>query len=176
MEYFTFIFIAIVSMIALSYTEEREVVRVDWSKIASFVGFMTLVSFLRIASYDLMLSMGAIKDLPTLPMEIAMNKWTLCLVFWEDMFFGLPLYLVHKYMNEGWMKWLKWPITVLVSLMFGLGHIYQGIFAVFVTSLYPYFISKKYGERHGFGTVMMCHIIYDNMTTYMIILLPYLLR
>ena len=119
--------------------------------------------------------MGEINTFPTLPMEIETSKWTLALVFWEDVFFGMPLYFIHKYMNDGFAKYVKWTLTIMISLLFGLGHAYQGLFAVALTSLYPYFISKKYGERHGFGTVAICHIIYDNMTVYMIALLPYLL-
>jgi hypothetical protein len=172
MAFFTFIGMAIVAMVAISYTKEKEIIRVSWNKVAEFLTFLTVLSIVRLAMFSFMLDMGLMKELPQVPIEILSSKWTLALVFWEDMFFGLPLYFIHKYMKN---KWLKWTLTFLISALFGLGHMYQGLFAVLLLSLYPYFLSKKYGEKHGFGTVMMCHILYDNMTVYMIMLLPYLL-
>ena len=149
--------------------------RVEWDKVAQFIGFMALVTFARIAAYYFMLQTGIIKQLPVMYPEVMESRWTLMLVFWEDFFFGVPLYFIHKYMNEGWKRHLKLPLTVMISLLFGLGHTYQGWEGVAITSIVPYFVCLKYGRLYGFGTTMVCHILYDNITVYSIVMLPYLL-
>lgn len=175
MEYFILVGIAVVCIIALQFTKEKKIMRISWDKVAQFCGFMVLLTILRIASYDFMLQNGIIKELPGMYPEILANRWTLVLVFWEDLFFGVPLYFIHKYFKSPIMRRLKWPLTILISMIFGMGHAYQGIYGMLVTSTFPYFISRKYGERHGFGTMAICHILYDNITVYSMILLPYLL-
>jgi hypothetical protein len=166
---------AVVGMIALQFTKEKHTMDVKWDKIAQFIAFLFVLSIFRISAFSFLVDMGLMKQLPTVPPEIAGSRWTLCLVFWEDMFFGLPLYFIHKYMHGPVSKHLKWPLTILISMLFASGHAYQGLYGVLVTSIYPFFISKRYGEKHGFGTVMLCHILYDNFTFYSIWLLPYLL-
>jgi hypothetical protein len=176
MEYLILVGLAVLTITALRFTKEKEAVRVSWNKVAEFIAFMVILSILRVAFYDFMLEMGMISKFPTIPAQIAMSRWTLALVFWEDAMFGLSLYFIHKYMKAGKiMTPLKWILTIAISALFASGHSYQGLFGVAVTSLYPYFISKKYGELHGFGTVMCCHIIYDNFTVYTLVMLPYLL-
>lgn len=172
MEYLMMIALALIMMIGVQFTREKETMRITWVKVAEFLAFMVMVCLFRIYAIDFGLQTGLLKGIPTLPPEIAMNKWTLGMVWWEDMIFGFPIYLIVKYINK---KWLKWPLIVAISLLFGSGHAYQGMFGVALTSLYPYFISAKYGEKHGFGTVMLCHIMYDSLTTFGVLLLPYLL-
>ena len=172
MEYLIMLGLALALMIGVQFTREKETMRITWLKVAEFMAFMVMVTLFRIYFIDFGLSTGLIERMPTLPLEISTNKWTLGLVWWEDMIFGFPIYLLAKYVDK---KWLKWPLIVAISLMFGSGHAYQGMWAVALTSLYPYFISKKYGEKHGFGTVMLCHIMYDSFTTFGVLLLPYLL-
>lgn len=175
MAYFVIIGIALLAMLVLNFTKHREIMRISWDKVAQFCGFMALLTFARIASYDFLLQSGLSKSLPGMYPEIMSSKWTLMLVFWEDMFFGVPLYFIHKYWNGKITRYLKWPVTIAMSLLFGLGHSYQGWQGVALTSLLPFFISKGYGEKYGFGTVMVCHILYDNITVYSILMLPYLL-
>mgnify|MGYP003332928607 CR=1 FL=1 len=171
MGYLIAIGIGIAIMIAVRFSKEREILRVEWDKVAQFLAFMVMLTLFRTYLIDLMMYLNPDQSLPALPGEISGTKWTLGLVFWEDAFFGIPVYFLSKYVKN---KWLKWPAIVAISLLFGSGHLYQGPTGMLL-SLYPYFISKKYGERNGFGTVMLCHIMYDSFTAFWVVLLPYLL-
>lgn len=166
---------AVMALIALQFTKHKEITRISWDKVAQFLGFLTLLTIVRISAYDFMLQSGIIKQLPQMYPEVLASKWTLVLVFWEDVFFGIPIYFVQKYMTEGWKKYLKWPLTIAISVLFGMGHAYQGMQGIIITSLIPYFICYRYGKEYGFGTTMVAHIMYDVFTVYSVILLPYLL-
>lgn len=170
-----FLIISIIAMIVLRFTKHKEIIRISWDKVAQFCGFLMLLSFVRIASYDFMFQTGVIENFPSVYPEVMAIKWAMVLVFWEDVFFGIPLYFIHKYMDGPKIKYLKWILTIVISALFGSLHAYQGIIGIIATSLVPYFLFYRYGKRHGFGTTMVCHILYDNVTVYTIILLPYLL-
>src|SRR5690606_19924907 len=88
--------------------------------------------------------------------------WRLALVFWEDAFFAIPIY----YMKDKW-KWSRYlwmPITAALSIAFGVGHMYQFEMAFFAALLIPYLFFYKYGVKYGFGTTMICHILFDMFT------------
>ena len=89
---------------------------------------------------------------------------TVFTVFWEDAVHGLPL-LIFKKLTKGykWVKPIYYLLLVMVMVEFGLGHVYQGPLAAFCLSFYiPYTV--KMGEKYGFGTVMLCHMMYDFVT------------
>jgi hypothetical protein len=172
MEYLALVGTALVAMIIINFTREKEIMRISWDKLAQFVAFLVVLFVIRLMIYDFQYSSGTMTQLPTIPPEIAGNKWTLGLVFWEDMFFAVPLYFIWKYMSR---KWLQVTLTVIISALFGLGHFYQGWFGVAITSLLPYFVSYHFGKKYGFGTCMLGHILYDVSTVYLILMLPYLL-
>lgn len=164
--------IAIVAMIAIRFTKDRDIIRISWDKLAQFTAFLVILAMFRLLQYQFLLDMGIMKVLPTLPPMIDMQKWTLGLVFWEDMFFGVPLFYIWKYMNRTWLKVL---LTVMISLVFGYGHAYQGMSGVVWASFLPYFVSYGFGKKYGYGTCMLGHVMYDVSTVYLIKLLPYLL-
>lgn len=136
------------------YVKDKELLSFKLESVSKFLTFMvfvvcyklTVISFFNVP----------VSDTP-------MPFWSLSMVWWEDAIFSIPIYLISK--STKIHKFVKFALILVMSLLFGFGHIYQGIFAVFVTSLYPYYISTRYGKDHGFGTVMACHIIYD-MTIY----------
>ena len=175
MEMLTILGITIVGMIALKFSKEKEIMRISWDKVAQFTAFLVLLSIARIALFSYLQDSGSMEQFPQMPEEISSARWRLLLVFWEDFFFGVPLYFIHKYGNGRFTKHLKWPATIFISMLFGLGHAYQGMFTMAVTSVLPYFVCRHYGAKYGFGTTMICHIFYDNFTFYTIWLLPYLL-
>ena len=153
--------------------KHKDLVRVQWNSVASFVGFMTLVFFLRLAWMDFIYhdNMPALQQfLKTIPLK-EIEPYRFALVFWEDSFFVLPIYWAMKKLS----KWKGIAVAVLLSGLFGYGHMYEGYIAVALLSLYPYHISYKNGLKYGFGTIMVCHILYDFMTFYFIKILPYLL-
>lgn len=171
MEYFVLVAIAIAVLIGLQFTKEAEITRIDWTKISQFMAFMVMVTLFRTFAVDFMMQVGWMKYLPTVPYEIASAKWTLGLVFWEDVFFGMSLYFIAKHVKN---KWTRRTLILLIVAAFASGHGYQGWTGILFSALYPWYVSKYYGEKYGFGTVMMCHIIYDSFTCFWLIMLPYL--
>mgnify|MGYP000892806728 CR=1 FL=1 len=171
MEYFAMIVMAIAVLIGLQFTKEKDITRIEWSAVSQFIGFMIVVTVLRTWVVDFLMQAKIIEFLPTIPYEIASHKWTFGLVFWEDVFFGIPLYFIGKHVKN---KWTKFSLAVIITILFAMGHGYQGWSGILFASLYPWFISKSYGEKYGFGTVMICHIMYDSFTCLWLIVLPYL--
>lgn len=167
-----FPFIAIIAMIAIRFTKEKEIMRISWDKLAQFTTALCVLAMARLLGYQFLLDTGNLEALPRLPWQIESQKWALGLVFWEDMFFAVPLYYIWKYMKT---QWLQITLTVIISALFGLGHAYQGWNMVFISALLPYFVSYRYGKKYGFGTCMLGHIMYDVSTAYLIHMLPYLL-
>lgn len=141
---------------------DKNTVRVQWDSLAKFIAFLCVVFVLRISM------ISASGDLPLNPAELANRpSWPFALVFWEDAFYVLPLMFMDKF------KWLKkwfiwWPVAIALSVHFGLGHAYQGNTAIFITAIYPIFISYRYAKKVGMGTVMLGHILYDFSTFWMV--------
>jgi hypothetical protein len=128
---------------------DRERLQVDLSAIGKFLKIVLIGSAL---SFVIRYSLGRI---PTLP---PVGFGSLLLVWWEDVLFSLlSIYYAEKFLP----KWVFVPLAVITSLVFGMGHLYQGWFAVLALSFYPYFVSYKCGKKYGYGTVMICHVLYD---------------
>lgn len=166
----SFVIAAIIINVLIRFTKEKDIVRITWSKVAEFSGFLALLFVARICFFDFALKSGLINALPVPPPEISL--WSLFLVFWEDTFFGMPIYFANKYIKN---KWVFGAFVVALSLLFGSGHAYQGIYGVVITSFLPYFICYKYGSKYGFGTTMVGHILYDFSTIAALKLAPFLI-
>jgi hypothetical protein len=161
---------SVLIIIGLNLSKEKEIMKITWPKVAEFCGFLAILFVARVCLFDWALKTGAINALPMPPPEIEL--WRLLLVFWEDVFFGIPIYFAAKYLKN---KWVFGTFVVTLSLLFGSGHAYQGLFAVGITALLPYFVCYKYGKRYGFGTTMISHILYDFSTIAALKLAPYLI-
>lgn len=85
-------------------------------------------------------------------------------VFWEDACHTLPLAIFSRIFNKGFFyKMLYFIFILIVMLSFGLGHLYEGIISAICLCFYiP--ITLKLGKKYGFGTIMICHILYDLTT------------
>jgi hypothetical protein len=97
--------------------------------------------------------------------NIAFLPWTVALtVFWEDACHGLPLLILKKLLPKTRVWSLIYILVMgLTMIEFGSGHLYQGPMAALFLSFYiPYSVNK--GERYGFGTIMLCHMMYDLVT------------
>ena len=164
--------IAIVAMIVIRFTKDKDIIRISWDKLTQFMVFLVILAMFRLLQYQFLLDSGVMQSIPTIPPMIDMQKWTLGLVFWEDMFFAVPIFYIWKYMNRTWLQIL---LTVLISVVFGYGHAYQGTSGIVMASFLPYFVSYRFGKKYGFGTCMLGHIMYDVSSVYLIKLLPYLL-
>ena len=167
MEFLILFPLAIVLMIFTRW-RDKQLMRLDWGSVAKFLAFMTFLTVFRISANSFLSDMAGLSP-ATLPIElIYLPVWHFFLVWWEDAIFALPIYWLLKKCK----KWIAIPLIIALSLYFGYGHLYQGWFAVGLLSIYPYFISYRYGKRVGFGTVMVCHVLYDFITFYTAILMP----
>jgi len=157
--------------IVLVYFVDRKTVRFDINIVGKFLTFMTIVTFLRIAimSYQVYAGGGGF-DTSVLS---RINFWEFTFVFWEDAVFAMSIYYIKDVFKAP--KWVWIPFVVLLSVLFGIGHSYQGTLAAVITLFVPYYVFYKYGARHGFGTTMVCHVLYDMITYATVKLAPYII-
>lgn len=137
---------------------EKMLLRIKWNPILKWAGFLCLITFYRYV-------LAKLFDYHVDPDKVGMIPWTASLtVFWEDICHGLPLVLMKKLSgNAKLAKPIYWFLLVLTMFTFGLGHTYQGIIPAILISFYIPF-SIKMAEKNGFGTVIICHMMYDAAT------------
>lgn len=136
----------IVFILVLLFDRDRLKVKLD--ALAKFLAFLVIFGLIKICLWN-----G--NKVGINPHGISMANFMF--VFLEDAFFVMiPFYLTKFVVIK--RKYLVW---IFFSLIFGVAHRYQGIPAIFVTALYPYFISNKFAARTSFGTVMVGHFLWD---------------
>lgn len=150
---FNAMFITGVSIFLFLVLKRSKLMRVDWSKVGAFVGFMTLLTAIRfgLMTYSAPSSGGSLNQFSNF-----------MLVFWEDSFFSIPIWFAKDYLKASKKVWI--PLAILLSVTFAYFHLSYGVVWACITLSYPYFISYRYGSRNGYGTQIICHIIYDFMT------------
>ena len=150
---------------------DSKTIEIKWDAVSRFLAFMSLITFFRISIASF--TQGIEHTLPN-SNTYGLEPWKFALVFWEDAFFVLPMVILSRFeFTNRWYIWM--PAMVGMSYWFGTGHAYQGNIAVWITAIYPYFISYRYGVKFGFGTVMVCHIMYDFITFYTARFTPFLI-
>jgi len=140
---------------------QKHLIRVEKKpllKWIAFLGAITLWRFFISKIVDLHSVGEGAKQVTMLPWPIAFT------VFWEDLCHGLPLLILRKLIGVNkWTRPIHLILTGIVMVEFGLGHMYQGPLAAVLLSFYiPYSVRK--GEEHGFGTIMIGHMLYDLVT------------
>lgn len=139
-------------MILMARKEYPDIMFVNKKALMGFVFIMFSVTIFRIIFFNLGVKTDLNINLFYLP--------NLFLVFWEDMFFTFPALLLYRLTNK---PLLVFPLMVLSSVVFAVGHIYQSVdWAITLLAYVPitFFIARKYGLL----TVMICHVIYDIVT------------
>ncbi len=140
----------------------KNVIRVEKPALIDFAKFIGVITLYRIVLFTLFPHFG---PFASSAQNVAIIPWPLTLtVFWEDACHGLPLFLLGQAIgNRKWLKPFYYLAMAMVMFEFGLGHLYQGVPAAMMLSLYiPY--SIKLGRKFGFGTVMICHTLFDLST------------
>lgn len=147
-------------IIAWKNWKNDDSIRIEWQSVAKFLAFMVFLTMLRVCFADIIdgLFPGYIQEkIGSIAGQVPMGQ--LAFVFWEDVWFGMPIAWL---MRKVYPKYPKLAITgsILISAVFMSGHFYQGAMGA-ITIVYPFFISYRYGKKYGFGTVMVCHMLYD---------------
>jgi hypothetical protein len=143
---------------AVLMTDKKNLLRIRKAPLIKWMKFLILITAIRFSLYELFSNshaFNAARNASFLPIGVAFT------VFWEDAVHGLPLLILKKLIGVNKLvKPLHWLLTLVVMVEFGMGHMYQGVLPALVLSFYvPY--SVKMGEKHGFGTVMIAHMLYD---------------
>jgi hypothetical protein len=141
----------------------KSLLRIKRKPLIKWIGFLAFITAIRFVLYRIaMLS----ETSHHMHQAVAMFPWYVGLtVFWEDAAHGLPLLILRKLLSKSnkYIKLLYYPVLLAVMVEFGIGHLYQGILPAMLLSFYiPY--SVKVGEKNGFGTVMIGHMLYDIVT------------
>lgn len=160
----------ILMIIVVLKSEYKSIMRIELTPVLKWIRFMTIISAIRIGAFLIAKYSGL--DMSWLAKQgAAVNSipWQGILgVFWEDAIHGLPLALMALMLpQKWWSKSAVWAATAMVMISFGSGHLYQGLASSLLIMLYiP--VSIKYGNKNGFGTVMLCHTIYDLFTIFVV--------
>lgn len=147
---------------AVYFSKNREMVRITPKGVFKFFLFMLVLSVFR---YVLLKNFASQETLDHAAMITGMIPWQSTLgVFWEDAVFAMPLAVLREKVVKTSQYWTVFvPFLLLSMFVFGSGHTYQGNIAAGILSLYVP-LSVTLGRKHGFGTMMICHIMYDMMT------------
>jgi hypothetical protein len=144
-------------------SKHKDLLRIEWKPIAKWILFLCGITAYRWFIFRTFAGNEQLHDMTSGAMII---PWQATLtVFWEDACHGLPLAILSRWLGKDkwWKKALTWIAIAIVMVSFGLGHVYQGWIAAAALSFYIPFTFKK-GQEVGFGTVMLCHTLYDLVT------------
>lgn len=164
--FYMFLIVSSLAFIGWKRYKKDESIRVDWGSFAKFVGFMAMITMIRFCIADMALSAFPAETMEYMnAMKERISVATTLFVFWEDIWFVMPIAWIMKNIHgkSKWASKIAITMVIIISAVFGMGHLYQGWFA-FVAALYPFFISYHFGEKHGYGTVMLSHMFYDFVT------------
>lgn len=142
-------------LLAVVFYKDRQVLRIEKDSIWKFFKFVLTFKLIFLVLYVVLFRIFEVAP-PSVP---APPLHYLPMVWWEDVLFSLiPIYYGYKFLPRP----LATAVAIIVSFFFALGHLYQGWIGLLL-GIYPFFISYRYGKKHGYGTVMICHVIYDVM-------------
>lgn len=140
----------------------KELVRVEKQPMIEFGKFLCQITLFRVLTFGILTQFPMFKNQYH---TIASIPWEATLfTFWEDMVHGLPLIMLKKMLGDKWYHKLFYKLAFALTIFsFGIGHLYQGVFAAAMISFYiPFSIEK--GEKYGIGTVCLCHMAFDLAT------------
>ena len=143
--------------------------RIEKKPILSWIGILVMSTALRMAVFYAFLKSGLPTDAIKAKLAgVSSIPWPAALgVFWEDACHSLPLVILGSMWPSKWAMPLRIIALMIVMTAFGLGHIYQGLGAACLLAFYiP--LSMKMGKKYGFGTVIICHTLYDLFTIFLV--------
>ena len=161
-------FMGLMMIFMVWWSGNKDVIRIDKKSVFAFTKFMVIVTLVRYVTFKYLPHSDGfdeqIKSMTIIPWQAAF------FVFWEDMCHTVPLFLLAK-ATDAWKiipkRIVNFSALAIMMASFGFGHVYQGYLAAALLSLYiPFTLSK--GKQLGFGTIMLCHIIYD-LSTFLLI-------
>jgi hypothetical protein len=149
-------------IIATVCAGQKNLLRIEIKPILKWCSFLILITGIRI----FLLKSAGYVGLTGTPTGLMAIPWVASFtVFWEDICHSLPLVILNDLIGttRKWARVVNQIALFTVSVSFGLSHLYQGIVVSAILCFYvPY--SIKYGKKYGFGTVIVCHTLFDLVT------------
>jgi hypothetical protein len=154
-----YILIGIILIILTFFTSYRTILRVDLKAILKWIIFLVVVFLIRLVLYKLSIGLSIFAIFRSLPLSITP------FVFWEDAVFGLPLLLFRNHIKDTnkICHYIFYILLGLFSFIFAAAHIYQSLWTFGVMLFYIY-VTNDYARRYGYGTIMICHVLFDFIT------------
>lgn len=148
---------------AVVVSGNRDLLRVQWKSVLNWALFMVPVTVWKmIGLHQLVATPEGLQILEA----ATRNPWQIALlVFWEDMVFAVPITILDRYIKNLWIKIpTVFIATLFMALIFGVGHWYEGGFssACILAAYIP--LSVYRGSKFGFGTMILCHMLFDLCT------------
>lgn len=146
-------------IIACFFSEHKDLLAFKPKSFFKFVKMMAIITLVRVIEMHFFpITKESAAPILQLPLVLTGT------VFWEDAVHILPLLVMKIFLGDKLhSKVLMFFLILLVQFAFMTGHIYQGMSSAILISFYipvVYNLAKK----HGLGTVMLCHMLYDFTT------------
>lgn len=147
----TFQTIAILNLVFL-YFKDKDILKIDMNAVYRFMGFMSLITLLRLV----------VMDGQVLTTNIHHNPVSFLFVGLEDLAFGGTLYIFEKFVSSE--KRFLYPMILLVSLAFGYGHLAYSIPWAIAMCYIPWFVFVRFGKKYGIFSTIVMHMAFDILT------------
>jgi hypothetical protein len=146
--------------LGIAYFKNKNLMRIDKPFVKKVLVYIFIAKLISIGFTDLMVTLGYVDKYSLLnATKSPMPFFWFFMVFWEDGFYGLTIYYL-KEVNKTLPEIVKTILISGICFKFMLGHLYQGSIGM-MAIIYPFYLSYTYGKRHGFGSVMVLHILFD---------------
>lgn len=151
--------LGIAMIIIVYFSKYREILHVNKRIVLKWATILLAVIPIKLA---LMYCLGKTDTYSEITLAIKTIPWQMTLfVFWEDACHTMPLYILDKMTSTNWfIRPVYYALFLAVMVSFASGHAYEGSFAMISMLFYvpgTMYLAKKY----GFGSIMICHVIYD---------------
>lgn len=150
-------------MIVVAYKKDKSLVRIEKDKVFNWIKILIIITAFRLSEFYFMKLFGlSMQDTIEQMRAVSYPDFAgTFFVFWEDAAHALALILLLDYCkNSTYLPVIRFLSVFIFMVSFGVGHTYQGYMAAAFLALYVPF-GMKMGMQYGFGTIMICHTLYD---------------
>lgn len=152
--------------VTVFFSSHRSLLKIDWKAVLRWGIIVVSITVIRFFIIKLTASPDDIANILTTIGWIP--TWTTLLVPWEDMAHTVPLAVLGRVVGDSfWAKVSRIVFMIILMIDFGSGHLYQGLISATVLAFYVP-ITLMLGKKFGFGTIMICHVLYDLSTVSLI--------
>lgn len=157
--------LGILMFVAIYFSDYRHILRINFPTLLRWSAFLFAAATVKFLLIKYLMSNEQIQNISNTASIIPFPS--LLLVGWEDLTYVVPLFIVcdllKKVPNPIFNRILETVIFLAFYISFVSGHLYQGLpSALFIGSYI--LVSLNLGTKHGFGTMMIAHSLFDIST------------